>query len=194
MKSTLSIPFLCQVSAFLLPLVSASPAGTASTLRYVSGSVSDVANSMKYTDESVFTLGSDGVLRTFSKDRQVLDYRQLDPQQARDLAAKQVDAWERSGKPVPDSVVAVAKSSVDGRLVTDIDQLMNPEEKPAVVEGQSEASVSQNARRSPGTLFRRAGPRVCPGSPGCSSLADCQRHHCNACFFPHGPPHGTCFL
>ncbi|RDA85825.1 hypothetical protein CP532_5780 [Ophiocordyceps camponoti-leonardi (nom. inval.)] len=192
MKSTLSLRFLCQVSAFLLPLVSASPAGTASSLRYVSGSVSDVANGMKFTDDSVFTLGSDGVLRTFTKDRTVLDYRQLDPEQTRDLAAKQVDAWERSGKPVPDSVMAVAHASVDGRLVTDVHQLMNPEEKPAVVEGaQSESSVT---RRSPGKLFRRAGPKVCPGSPGCSSLADCQRHHCNACFFPHGPPHGTCFL
>ncbi|RCI09173.1 hypothetical protein L249_1503 [Ophiocordyceps polyrhachis-furcata BCC 54312] len=193
MKSALSLRFLCQVSAFLLPLASASPAGTASTLRYVSGSVSDVANGMKFTDDSVFTLGSDGVLRTFSKGRDVLDYRQLDPEQARDLAAKQVDAWERSGKPVPDSVMTLAHASVDGRLVTDIDQLLKPKEKPAVAD--DEVSVSQmSRRRSPGKLFRRAGPRICPGSPGCSSLADCQRHHCNACFFPHGPPHGTCFL
>ncbi|PFH60160.1 hypothetical protein XA68_11374 [Ophiocordyceps unilateralis] len=189
-----SLRFLCQLSAFLLPLVSGSPAATDSTVRYVSGSVSAVANGMKFTDDGVFSLGSDGVLRTFTRNREVIDYRQLDPQQAKDLATKQILAWERSGKSVPASLTTVAESSVDGRLVTDVDQLMNPTEKPAIPDGQSESSVSSKVRRSAGELFSRAGPKVCPGSPGCQSLSDCQRHHCNACYFPHGPPHGTCFL
>ncbi|PHH74643.1 hypothetical protein CDD80_2948 [Ophiocordyceps camponoti-rufipedis] len=171
-----------------------SPATSGSAQRYVAGSVSSVANGMKVTDNGVFSLGSDGVLRSFDADRSVVDYRQLDPDQAKDLATKQMRAWESSGKAVPASLAAVVESSVDGRLVTDVEQLMNPAEKPAKAEGQVEASVSSKVRRSAEELFARAGPKVCPGQPGCQSLADCQRHHCNACYFPHGPPHGTCFL
>ncbi|KAF4591705.1 hypothetical protein GQ602_002004 [Ophiocordyceps camponoti-floridani] len=152
--------FILQASALLLPLATASPATSGSTQRYVAGSVSSVANDMKVTDDGVFSLGSDGVLRYFDADRSVVDYRQLDPDQAKDLATKQIHAWESSGKAVPASLAAIVESSVDGRLVTDVHQLMNPEERPAKAEGQVEASVSSKVRRSAAELFARAGPKI----------------------------------
>ncbi|PHH90093.1 hypothetical protein CDD83_4550 [Cordyceps sp. RAO-2017] len=218
MKTIFSVAVFCQISALFLPAdhdlatglltapcfspqVIGSPVTTESAdiaaehanMRYVPGGVSDVANGMKFEDDGVFSLGTDGVLRTFTKGRDVIDYRQLDPEQAKELANKQIDGWQRGPDPIPASLLTVAGSSVDGRLVTDIEKLMNPKEKPARSHGQSQKSQPGKSRRAPAELFRRAGPHVCPGQPGCSSIADCTPHHCHACFFPHGPPHGTCF-
>ncbi|KJZ74887.1 hypothetical protein HIM_05796 [Hirsutella minnesotensis 3608] len=197
MKFSNPLRICLTVSAFLLSSVIASPVAAELTGldRYVPGSVGAVVSGMHITDDGVFSLGSDGVLRAFAADRQVVDYRQLDPEQFKELASMQVSGWEHLGgaESVPASVLNLAQSSVDGRIVTNVEQLMNPKEKPSTAAG-GQPTTTNKSRRAPEQLFSRAGPRVCPGSPGCSSLHDCQQHHCNACFFPHGPPHGTCFL
>ncbi|KAK2774008.1 hypothetical protein FQN53_003872 [Emmonsiellopsis sp. PD_33] len=105
--------------------------------RYVAGSASAVMQDLDTVDDGYLSVGADGVLRSFAKDATVIDYRQLDPDQVKSFAATQLAAWEASRMAMPSSVLSLADSSsasgVDGRLVTDLDQLLDPADKPAGV-------------------------------------------------------------
>lgn len=89
---------------------------------------------------------------------------------------------------VPSNVVDLANSSsdIDGRLVTAVDQLLDPADKPAGVSALKSRQVLELLE----TPQKRQG---CVGSP-CQSLFDCQAIGCQACFFPGGPPFGVCFF
>ncbi|KUJ17931.1 uncharacterized protein LY89DRAFT_781058 [Mollisia scopiformis] len=162
---------------------------SSSTLRYIAGDdLNSIIQGMTYDDLSVFHLGSDGVLRTFANNLTVLDYHQLDVGQVQKLASEQAAQYQASGSEVPASLTQLAESPVDGRLTVDINALMNPDDKPNVtpITGTTPRSVDLE------NLFERQ--VVCPGVPGCMSLADCTPYNCFACFYPSGPPWGTCFL
>lgn len=143
---------------------------------------------MKYDDLSVFHLGSDGVLRTFANNLTVLDYHQLDIDQVKKLASEHLAQWQTSGMDIPPSLTNLVESPVDGRLTIEIEALLNPEDKPNItpVPGITPRSVGLES------LIERQ--IVCPGVPGCMSLADCTPYNCFACFYPSGPPWGTCFI
>ncbi|KAK2811092.1 hypothetical protein FQN50_002428 [Emmonsiellopsis sp. PD_5] len=105
--------------------------------RYVPGPASAVMQDLDTVEDGFLSVGADGVLRSFAKDATVIDYRQLDPDQVKSFAATQLAAWEASGMAMPSNVLNLADSSstsgVDGRLVTALDQLLDPVDKPAGV-------------------------------------------------------------
>ncbi|RFU27245.1 hypothetical protein B7463_g9097, partial [Scytalidium lignicola] len=121
--------FLAITYAIATPTASAE----STTLRYIPGDdLNSIIRSMKYDDLSVFHLGSDGVLRTFSNNLTILDYHQLDIDQVKKLASEQLAQWQASDLDIPFSLTELVKSPVDGRLTTDIVAPLNPEDKPNV--------------------------------------------------------------
>lgn len=156
--------------------------------RYIPGPVSAAVQALNTDDDhGFFSVGADGVLRSFAGNGTVLDYHQLDPDQLASFAASQLAAWEASGMPVPASVANLANSAsaVDGRLVTDLDQLLDPADRPVRSSAVKERDIDDLAIPA-----KRQG---CVGTP-CQSLPDCLVIGCAACFFPGGPPLGVCFF
>lgn len=142
-----------------------------------------------------FNLGSDGVLRSFTADLIVLDYRQLDPSQVEALAKSHLAQWEASPYDAPPELRKLAEHPVDGRLVTDIDALLNPKEKPNIPQSEEE-------KRATGVSLKQRGiddilnlpPLVCIPFTRCFSILECLPEGCNACYYPNGPPFGVCYI
>jgi hypothetical protein len=51
--------------------------------RYIKGPFPDVVKDLKTDTTGALSVGPDGVLRSFAGNLQVIDYRQLDPEQVR---------------------------------------------------------------------------------------------------------------
>jgi hypothetical protein len=54
-----------------------SPTGTGATLRYIQGDISTVTRDLDQDLYGAYSIGSDGVLRSFANNRTVIDYRQV---------------------------------------------------------------------------------------------------------------------
>lgn len=182
----------------LLSLVSAFPSTTTtatsdvSTNRYVPGPFRAVTQELKMDKYGALNVGPDGVLRSFAPDGTVLDFRQLDPDQVAEFAAKQVAGWEAmADHEVPASVITLANaaSAIDGRLVTDLDQLLYPSDKPTFPPATHTSRIGTRNVFDTALLEKRA---CLIGTP-CFSLFECNLVDCRACYYPNGPPLGVCF-
>ncbi|RII16559.1 hypothetical protein CUC08_Gglean002997 [Alternaria sp. MG1] len=154
--------------------------------RYVEGPFSEVVKDLKTDATGALSVGPDGVLRSFAGSLEVIDYRQLNPEQVRWFGKQQLIAWSNDAE-IPDSVSALVQGTIDGRLVTDETLLLHPSEKPQV---GKKSSSTQSEKRSADDLFIRQSA-LCAGTT-CGSLNDCIPRGCNACYFPNGPPDGRC--
>jgi hypothetical protein len=154
-----------------------------------------LTRNMKVDDNGVFVLGIDGVLRAFAPDLNVTDYRQLDASQVQELAGGLANQGHVLGVDVAPSyqfLLADENAGVDGRLVTDMAALLEPTHELSLPAPEYSDRTSP-ARRSTDVL-----QILDPRQPGycyvsCSSLLDCYLVFCYACYFPNGPPTGSCF-
>ncbi|KAJ4322897.1 hypothetical protein N0V94_002160 [Neodidymelliopsis sp. IMI 364377] len=156
------------------------------SIRYVEGSFTDVIKDLKTEATGALSVGPDGVLRSFAGNLEVIDYRQLDPEQVLWFGKQQLSAWANDAV-IPDSVSALVQGTIDGRLVTDEDLLLNPSEKPKI--GKKHSSTQSEKRNAEDLFIRQSG--ACAGSY-CESINVCIPRGCMACFFPNGPPDGRC--
>ncbi|EEH47662.2 uncharacterized protein PADG_03746 [Paracoccidioides brasiliensis Pb18] len=207
MCNSILLSILLTLSTFLLtatalPNHPTPPTGTGTT-RYTPGSLARIIETMKLHSQGALSVGNDGVLRSFTPNGTVLDYYQLDPDQLSRFAANQLAAWEASGMNVPESVMTLAaakKGTVDGRLVTDVKMLFEPEERPDIAGAKAgdgdghliPDSAAKEQREMFEQLKNHPAKRNCVGRP-CPNLSACLPD-CMACFFPGGPPFGVCFL
>ena len=113
-----------------------------------------------------------------------------------EFAEKQVSSWETlPGHEVPTSAIALADAhpGIDGRLVTDLDKLPNPAEKPNLQHAGTAAHTSPVRARElfdPAILEKK---QACLSGMPCFSLAECFLWNCFACFYANSPPLGACF-
>lgn len=160
-------------------------------LRYSTEKVPDVVSSLDFGDSGVFNLGSDGVLRSFDSNNQVIDYRQLDPDQVKAFATKQIEQWKGSDFGVPPTLLSLVESPPDGRLVTDINALLNPDDSEKPVHS-NEGDLTSRAPELEALNPRQ--PQICPTFQPCEHLSTCLIWGCRACYFPWGPPFGLCYV
>ncbi|ORY07646.1 hypothetical protein BCR34DRAFT_570447 [Clohesyomyces aquaticus] len=187
---TLSCLFLAMSSVLGSPVDANGAAELAVAVRYVPGSVSDATRDLKKDPSGVWTLGNDGVLRSFTNDLTVIDYRNLDPIQFNELHTKHLEHFQNAGVDLPETFKSLSGTTVDGRLVTDISKLLHPEDTPRVVPAPGRHSTPvKRSQLEHDTLEAR---QNC-GNPACESLSACLANFCTACFFPLGPPAGICF-
>lgn len=154
--------------------------------RYVEGSFTEVVKDLKTDVTGALSVGPDGVLRSFAGNLEVIDYRQLDPEQVLWFGKQQLSAWSNRAE-IPDSVTALVQDTIDGRLVTNEELLLHPIEKPQI---GKKSSSTQSEKRNADDLFIRQSAS-CSGTY-CESIEDCIPRGCNACYFPNGPPDGSC--
>lgn len=152
---------------------------------------------MEYDLNGVYHLGVDGVLRSFSHDNRVVDYRQLDPEQVKSLASGLVAQFDYHGIEIDEAFRAMAaadeKSEVDGRLVTDLQLLLHPTDPLNFPSGRSQPQSSPNPNKDVVDRLEARQPVYCGVT--CWSLPDCYWVYCHACFFPSGTGRvGACFL
>lgn len=162
-------------------------AGT--TVRYVAGSLSDATRDLKKDSHGVWSLGSDGVLRSFLNNLTVIDYRNLDPAQFSELHTAHLKTFYDAGMELPDVFKSLSETVVDGRLVTDLSKLLHPDETPSLLP-LSEGRITTVERSIP--EFSSHEKRQECGWSFCESIAECIAVYCAACFFIAGPPTGLC--
>ncbi|KAH8891093.1 hypothetical protein GQ53DRAFT_765236 [Thozetella sp. PMI_491] len=170
--------------------ISANSAFGNSTLRYIPGEISIVVKTLETDPEGVFSVGKDGILRSFGADGHVVDWRQLDPAQFSKFAELQLAGWTASSFDVPDTVTALAESpDVDGRLVTDLEDILHPADLPNLPLPSGGHPSPRAAEKE--IVDRLLNRQACLLTP-CSALT-CPAP-CMACFFPGGPPVGICLI
>lgn len=147
---------------------------------------------MELDPDGVISVDDDGVMRSFDADRNVIGYHQLDPEQLKSFAEKQLSVWDNSDRDVPDSVKTLAEGDfADGREVMDEDLLMHAAHPPEIKGSAEDSKVRQ--REVLDELNNVQARQACVGAP-CDSLSVCQVIGCLACFFPIGPGGpGFCF-
>lgn len=150
-------------------------------------------------DLGVLNVGFDGVARSFAPDGTVIDFRQLDPGQMVEFATKQLAGWKATpypGQEIPASVIGLAEAApgIDGRLVTDLDQLLYPADKPTFLDAKESVTTDTSPADHADVLGTRASDKVqaCLIGWPCNSVAICVYFECGGCFFPNGPPLGLC--
>ncbi|KAF2419574.1 hypothetical protein EJ08DRAFT_43320 [Tothia fuscella] len=145
--------------------------------RYVAGNIREVYHSMIKDGVQHQTIGPDGVLRVYDEQKNVIDYRQLDPQQVSEIAAIQLFAWKSKGGEIPAAVIQLSTTPYpDGRTVTEKAALWQLDYIPLPV----------TATEVPAIFKRRQHKRQDCRYIGCSSYADCPPF-CNGCLQPIGP-------
>lgn len=161
-------------------------------MRYASGQVGEAIRGLDLGDDGVFNLGSDGVLRSFDSQGNVIDYRQLDPEQVKAFATKEIERWKESDHGVPPQLSSLVDTEIDGRLVTDLKALVNPDdsERPVFPESKGQVSVP----RAPVIDELNPRQRLCNPFMVCENISPCTPFGCYACYFPNGPPLGYCFV
>jgi len=132
-------------------------------MRYVEGSQSATKGSLNLTGDGFIAFSLDGVLRSYSGDGTVIDWRQLDP--------TQISEW--SGYSHPSFDLNVLKRSPetysDGRLATDVDQLRQP-----WTEENINSLFPRDVAACPNTATRSLAPRSVP----CSCLICITNDNC----------------
>lgn len=156
-------------------------------MRYIPGSLSEVVSSLNTEDDGALSIGEDGVLRSFAGNLSVIDYRQLDASQSMAYALDQMEQITADGGgDVADSMMTLAFTPVDGRKVTDVDLLFNPEEKPSVDQ------LGRITPRSLAQLARDTDGKKCVGK-SCKNSRYCNHRGCSKCMFgPRSRAVGSC--
>jgi hypothetical protein len=138
-----------------------------------------------------FELGRDGVMRSFGPGGNVLDYRQLSPEEVKERAKRDVNFLEKIGQPVSVGTRDLAANGADGRLVTRRDEVLQPSGRNLEKRGGTgkKKATCKRAESSPVErgIFTPLAKRNCPYPINCGCLTDCPRPQCNSCYFPNGP-------
>lgn len=150
-----------------------------------------MAGTLETDPHGFIRVGEDGVMRSISGNGTVIDYHQLDPDQLKDFAERQLHAWDVSAMDVPDDVLELAKAPfADGRLVLEKDKLLRHEGMPSLVT-RSKSAGSAVIERLRGLDKRQD----CVGKP-CATFNQCASYRptpCMVCYFPRGVV-GMCML
>ncbi|KAK4209145.1 hypothetical protein QBC37DRAFT_391445 [Rhypophila decipiens] len=171
-------------------MVSGSPSARQDTRRspkYIPGPYGEVLKDISFSPDGVFVLGIDGVLRTFTADHTVVDYRQLDAEQVQQMTealAKQTKGVH--GDVAPSLSYLAEHPEVDGRLVEDTQALLAPTD-PLNLPSANYAPGSSPAVAPREQFTKLLEERQRPCGRTCESLADCRPIGCYACYYPGGP-------
>ncbi|PYI01594.1 hypothetical protein BO78DRAFT_378800 [Aspergillus sclerotiicarbonarius CBS 121057] len=129
-------------------------------------SISDIISNLPQENNGVLYLGRDGVLRSVDASGRVVAYQQLSPDQIREY---------NSNFPAADQDrLSQDFQGVDGRDVTNLDQLLNPDRN--MLPPMATTTMSQ--QQPTGTNM--PGQNTC-GAMGCTSQRDCRENGCNSC-------------
>ncbi|KAM7203080.1 hypothetical protein V8F33_002428 [Rhypophila sp. PSN 637] len=166
---------------------------TRRSLKYTPGPYGEALKNISFSPDGVFVLGIDGVLRSFTSDRSVVDYRQLDAEQVQQMA-KSLATQRINGDDVPGLSYLAEHPEVDGRLVEDTQSLFAPTDPLNLPHPDYAKSTSPAVARSE-QFTKLLEDRQRPCGRQCQSLADCRPIGCYACYFPGGPGNpALCFL
>ncbi|EHA21065.1 hypothetical protein ASPNIDRAFT_137717, partial [Aspergillus niger ATCC 1015] len=126
----------------------------------------DIINNIPQSPNGVLYLGSDGVLRSVDAANRVVSYQQLSPQQIsqyiQNLPQRDAARLQR------------VFQDVDGRDVTDLDQLLNPDSD------QLPPTVTSTVSQSLPTGTQMPNQDMCR-NVGCTSQNTCRQNGCNSC-------------
>ncbi|RAK94791.1 uncharacterized protein BO80DRAFT_370295 [Aspergillus ibericus CBS 121593] len=129
--------------------------------------ISEIISSLPQDNNGVLYLGNDGVLRSVDASGRVVAYQQLSPDQIREYNSKfpaaEQDRLSRDFQ------------GVDGRDVTNLDQLLNPDRN-LLPPMTTTTTVSQQQPTSTNV----PGRNTC-GNVGCTSQRECRQNGCNNC-------------
>jgi hypothetical protein len=104
-----------------------------------------------------------------------------------------IKLYQAAGNEVPLSLQTLVESDVDGRLVSDVRQLFHPEEVPSIPSMSAGESPANSLSGLLGRQTPTPSPSACNNGPCGNVQVDCIPYGCYACYFPFGPPVGTCF-
>ncbi|GLA53921.1 hypothetical protein CBS147343_3391 [Aspergillus niger] len=160
------------VLSVLSALASAIPTTSDSTQN-----VTDIINNIPQSPNGVLYLGSDGVLRSIDAANRVVSYQQLSPQQIsqyiQNLPQRDAARLQR------------VFQGVDGRDVTDLDQLLNPDSD------QLPPTATSTVSQSLPTGTQMPNQDMCR-NVGCTSQNTCRQNGCNSCLQAYQMSNGYC--
>ncbi|KAL7655908.1 hypothetical protein ACMYSQ_005042 [Aspergillus niger] len=164
-----------QILAVLSVLFALAPA--VPTTSDSTQNVTDIINNIPQSRNGVLYLGSDGVLRSVDAANRVVSYQQLSPQQIsqyiQNLPQRDAARLQR------------VFQDVDGRDVTDLDQLLNPDSD------QLPPTVTSTVSQSLPTGTQMSNQDMCR-NVGCTSQNTCRQNGCNSCLQAYQMSNGYC--
>ncbi|GJP88286.1 hypothetical protein AnigIFM59636_004616 [Aspergillus niger] len=164
-----------QILAVLSVLFALAPA--VPTTSDSTQNVTDIINNIPQSPNGVLYLGSDGVLRSVDAANRVVSYQQLSPQQIsqyiQNLPQRDAARLQR------------VFQDVDGRDVTDLDQLLNPDSD------QLPPTVTSTVSQSLPTGTQMPNQDMCR-NVGCTSQNTCRQNGCNSCLQAYQMSNGYC--
>ncbi|GLA89597.1 hypothetical protein AtubIFM56815_004081 [Aspergillus tubingensis] len=135
-----------------------------------------IINNIPQSPNGVLFLGNDGVLRSVDAANRVVSYQQLSPQQIsqyiQNLPQREASRIQR------------VFQGVDGREVTDLDQLLNPDSDQ--LPSRAPTSVSQSLPTGTGM------PSQMCRTVDCTSQNTCRQNGCNSCLQAYQMSNGYC--
>ncbi|RAH54501.1 hypothetical protein BO85DRAFT_522861 [Aspergillus piperis CBS 112811] len=164
-----------QILAVLSVLFALAPA--VPTTSNSTQNVTDIINNIPQSPNGVLFLGNDGVLRSVDAANRVVSYQQLSPQQISQYIQN-----------LPQRDVARLQSGfqgVDGREVTDLDQLLYPDSDQ--LPSRAPSSVSQSLPTGTGMQSQEMCRTV-----DCTSQNTCRQNGCNSCLQAYQMSNGYC--
>ncbi|GLA06181.1 hypothetical protein AnigIFM60653_006704 [Aspergillus niger] len=163
---------ILAVLSVLFALASAVPTTSDNTQN-----VTDIINNIPQSPNGVLYLGSDGVLRSVGAANRVVSYQQLSPQQIsqyiQNLPQRDAARLQR------------VFQDADGRDVTDLDQLLNPDSD------QLPPTVTSTVSQSLPTGTQMPNQDMCR-NVGCTSQNTCRQNGCNSCLQAYQMSNGYC--
>ncbi|PWY86700.1 hypothetical protein BO70DRAFT_394718 [Aspergillus heteromorphus CBS 117.55] len=172
-----------QILSILSVLFAATSANPARTTNQQD--ISSIINTLPQDPNGIIQLGTDGVLRSLDSENQVMAYFPLDGQQISDFNTNFFPASQQAS-------LTQTYQGVDGRSVTDNNQIYNPSQDTLpVMQASASASASamamsmsmsmgQNAQATGLAGGRVPVPDTC-ANVGCTSHNTCYQTGCSSC-------------
>ncbi|PWY81617.1 hypothetical protein BO94DRAFT_576578 [Aspergillus sclerotioniger CBS 115572] len=164
-----------QILIVLSILFSLAPA-TPTTPNNTQG-ISDIVSNLPQDNDGVLYLGGDGVLRSVDANGRVVTYQQLNPQQ--------ISEYNSNFPAAEQDRLSQEFQGVDGRDVTNVDQLLNPSRDLLPPLATTTASQQQPTSTS------MPGGNTC-GNVGCTSQRVCRENGCSSCLQVESMATGYC--
>ncbi|OOF91846.1 hypothetical protein ASPCADRAFT_133917 [Aspergillus carbonarius ITEM 5010] len=164
-----------QILIVLSILFSLAPA-TPTTPNNTQG-ISDIISNLPQDNNGVLYLGGDGVLRSVDANGRVVAYQQLSPQQ--------ISEYNSNFPAAEQDRLAQEFQGVDGRDVTNVDQLLNPGRD--LLPPMAITTVSQQQPTGTNVPGRDTCRNV-----GCTSQRVCRENGCNSCLQAEHMAMGYC--